>query len=51
MPSDQSEIELANLTPVESEKIAVPGVKEAKIRLECTLEHSLQLGGSDSPGM
>lgn len=47
---NQSEIELANLTPVESVKISVPGVKEAKIRMECSLEHSLELGGSDSPG-
>ncbi|MGM7721380.1 flavin reductase family protein [Metabacillus sp. Hm71] len=50
LPPDQSEIELAKLTPVESEKISVPGVKEAKIRMECTLEHSLELGGSDTPG-
>ncbi|KYG25772.1 flavin reductase family protein [Priestia endophytica] len=47
---NQSEIELANLTPVESVKISVSGVKEAKIRMECSLEHSLELGGSDSPG-
>lgn len=47
---DQSEIELAQLTPVESMKISVPGVMEAKIRMECTLEHSLELGGVDSPG-
>ncbi|MGF9857575.1 flavin reductase family protein [Priestia endophytica] len=47
---NQSEIELANLTPVESVKISVPGVKEAKIRMECSLENSLELGGSDSPG-
>ena len=46
----ESEIELANLTPVESVKISVPGVKEAKIRMECSLEHSLELGGLDSPG-
>ncbi|MFF2448893.1 flavin reductase family protein [Neobacillus sp. NPDC058068] len=50
LPPDQSEIELANLTPVESIKIAVPGVKEAKIRMECSLEHSLELGGSGTPG-
>ncbi|MFJ7728623.1 flavin reductase family protein [Neobacillus sp. NPDC097160] len=47
---DQSEIELANLTPVESVKISVPGVKEAKIRMECSLEHSLELGGPETPG-
>lgn len=50
LPANQSEIELANLTPVESVKVSVPGVKEAKIRMECSLEHSLELGGSDSPG-
>lgn len=47
---DQSEIELAKLTPVDSVKISVPGVKEAKIRMECSLEHSIELGGMDSPG-
>lgn len=50
LPPDQSEIELANLTPVDSVKISVPGVKEAKIRMECSLEHSIELGGLDSPG-
>jgi flavin reductase (DIM6/NTAB) family NADH-FMN oxidoreductase RutF len=50
LPPDESEIDLANLTPVESVKISVPGVKEAKIRMECSLEHSLELGGSDTPG-
>lgn len=50
LPPDQSEIELANLTPIESIKISVPGVEEAKIRMECVLEHSLELGGLESPG-
>ncbi|MGF6950920.1 flavin reductase (DIM6/NTAB) family NADH-FMN oxidoreductase RutF [Neobacillus sp. B4I6] len=50
LPSDQSEVKLANLTSVDSVKISVPGVKEAKIRMECLLEHSLELGSSDSPG-
>lgn len=47
---NQSEIELADLSPVKSEKISVPGVKEAKIRLECVLEHSVELGDKESPG-
>lgn len=47
---DQSEIELAQLTPVNSVKVSVPGVKEAKIRMECILEHALELGGQNSPG-
>ena len=50
LPSNQSEIELANFTPVESEKVSVPGVQEAKIRMECVLENSLEFVGSDSPG-
>jgi flavin reductase (DIM6/NTAB) family NADH-FMN oxidoreductase RutF len=49
LPPDESEIELANLTPIQSIKISVPGVKEAKIRMECSLEHSIELGGLDSP--
>ncbi len=50
LPPDESEIEIANLTPVESVKISVPGVNEAKIRMECSSEHSLELGNSDTPG-
>ncbi len=50
LPPDQSEIELAHLTPVESAKISVPGVTEAKVRMECTLEHTLELGDQDKPG-
>jgi flavin reductase (DIM6/NTAB) family NADH-FMN oxidoreductase RutF len=46
----QSEVELAQLTPIDSVKVAVPGVKEAKIRMECVLEQSLELGGEDTPG-
>jgi flavin reductase (DIM6/NTAB) family NADH-FMN oxidoreductase RutF len=50
LPPEQSELELAQLTPVQSVKISVPGVKEAKIRMECTLAHLLELGEGDSPG-
>ncbi|MNZ62298.1 Flavoredoxin [compost metagenome] len=50
LPSEQSEIQLAGLTAIDSTKISVPGVKEAKIRMECVLEHSLELGGVDAPG-
>ncbi|MEN8702286.1 flavin reductase family protein [Bacillus infantis] len=50
LPPEQSEIETAGFTAEASEKIAVPGVKEAKIRMECVLEHALELGGTDSPG-
>ena len=47
LPTSQSEVQLAGLTPVESVSVSVPGVKEAKVRMECVLEHSLELGGSD----
>ncbi|WP_102345937.1 flavin reductase family protein [Bacillus sp. Marseille-P3661] len=50
LSSNQSKIELAKLTPIKSKIISVPGVKEAKIRMECTLEHYLELGGYGSPG-
>ncbi|MFC4558412.1 flavin reductase family protein [Virgibacillus kekensis] len=50
LPSNESEIELAGLTPVPSEKISVPGVKQAKVRLECKLEHTLKVGDEDAPG-
>ncbi|AXF56034.1 flavin reductase family protein [Salicibibacter kimchii] len=45
-----SEIEKADLSLVKSEIISVPGIKEAKVRFECTLEHSLELGENDSIG-
>ncbi|MFC4779143.1 flavin reductase family protein [Paenibacillus sp. GCM10023252] len=53
LPPDESEVQLAGLTPVASEEISVPGLAEARIRMECVLEHSLELGGSagtDGPG-
>ncbi|TDL75391.1 flavin reductase family protein [Rhodococcus qingshengii] len=50
LPPEESEIELAHLSPVESVKISVPGIKEAKIRMECSLEHSLELGGTETLG-
>jgi Conserved protein/domain typically associated with flavoprotein oxygenases, DIM6/NTAB family len=47
LPSDVSELELAGLTAVASDAVTVPGVAEARIRMECVLEHALQLGGED----
>jgi flavin reductase (DIM6/NTAB) family NADH-FMN oxidoreductase RutF len=44
LPPNESEVELAGLTPVESVKLSVPGIKEAKIRLECELEQVIPLG-------
>lgn len=45
LPPDQSEISVAGLTPVDSRIISVPGVKEAKIRMECVLEHAVKFPG------
>ncbi len=47
LPPDQSEVELAGLTPVPSEVIEVPGVREARVRMECVLQHALPLGGRE----
>lgn len=46
LPPNESEIALAGLTPVPSESIPVPGVAEAKVRMECVLERAIQLGGT-----
>lgn len=51
LPSDQSEIDLTNLSVITSREIAVPGIKEAKVRFECVLEHIIELGENrDTPG-
>lgn len=47
LPPNESEVAWTGLTPVASETITVPGVEEAKIRMECLLERAIQLGGSE----
>ena len=47
LPPHESEIEHANLTLMPSDVVKVPGVKEAKVRLECTLEQKVTLGGDE----
>ena len=49
LPATESEIELVNLTLVQSENVSVPGVKEAKVRMECRLVQAIPLGG-EGPG-
>ena len=49
LPANESEISLAGLTEISSANVSVPGIKEAKIRMECTLEHIVELGEPDSP--
>jgi len=46
LPRGESELDLTELTLVESESIAVPGVNEAKVRFECRLEQVVELGGT-----
>jgi flavin reductase (DIM6/NTAB) family NADH-FMN oxidoreductase RutF len=46
LPPDESEAAYAGLTPVASEKIAVPGIAEARFRMECLLEQAIPLGGT-----
>lgn len=48
LPPEESEVELAMLTTVPSDKIKVPGITEAKIRMECVLERAIELGGTPS---
>lgn len=51
LPQNESEIVHAGLSLVKSEKVDVPGVKEAKVRLECVLETALELGvDEENPG-
>ncbi|MDT8861076.1 flavin reductase family protein [Alkalihalobacillus sp. MEB130] len=50
LPPNESEITETNLTPVHSLKIKVPGIQEAKVRMECVLEQAIPLGGTkDQP--
>ena len=49
LPASESEVELANLTLVPSTEIMVPGVREAKVRMECRLVKAIPLGG-EGPG-
>ncbi|OES43492.1 flavin reductase family protein [Domibacillus iocasae] len=44
---EESEISLTNLTVINSEKIDVPAVQEAKIRMECVLEQKITLGETE----
>lgn len=41
---DVNEFERAGVTPADSSSIKVPRVAEAKISMECTVEHMLKLG-------
>ncbi|MFD0673284.1 flavin reductase family protein [Cohnella sp. GCM10027633] len=47
LPPEESEVALAGLTPVASAKVSVPGIAEARIRMECVLEQAIPLGGAE----
>lgn len=47
LPPNESELERTGFTTVLSEKVTVPGLAQAKIRLECKLEKAITLGGTD----
>ncbi|WP_217594179.1 flavin reductase family protein [Cohnella sp. GbtcB17] len=50
LPPEESELGFAGFTAVPSSAVPVPGLAEAKIRMECVLEHAYPLGGTaDAP--
>lgn len=49
LPATESEIKLASLTLVKSENVSVPGIREARVRMECRLVQSIPFG-KDGPG-
>ena len=50
LPETASELELTHFTPISSKVVSVPGIKEAKIRMECQLEQVIELGGENQDG-
>ncbi|MCZ8523269.1 MULTISPECIES: flavin reductase family protein [Paenibacillus] len=50
LPPEESKVARAGLTPIPSDCIPVPGLQEARIRMECLLEQAIELGGTpDAP--
>lgn len=47
LPPDESEIDRAQFTLINSSTIDVPGIVEAKVRFECEVEQILTLGGTE----
>ena len=50
IPANESEFELAGLTPIASSLILPPRVKECKITMECEMVHHYQLENSKTGG-
>lgn len=47
LPQDVTELDLTTFQLAKSSQIRVPGIKEAKIRMECVLEQVVELGEDD----
>ncbi len=47
---DVSEVDQTNLSLVQSEKVDVPGISEARVRMECKLHRNIPLGGDAENG-
>lgn len=48
---NRSELEKADLSTIPSTKVKAPGIKEAKVRLECRIKQIIPLGGKEAePG-
>ncbi len=47
LPYNESELELAKMTRVNSELLSVPGIKEAKVRMECKLIKAIHMEKED----
>ncbi|RHW30913.1 flavin reductase family protein [Lysinibacillus yapensis] len=47
LPYNVSELNLAKMTEVQSEAIRVPGIKEAKVRMECRLVKAIPLESNE----
>lgn len=47
LPPEVSELNVTHFTLAESKVVSVPGIKEAKVRMECVLEQIIELGEED----
>lgn len=47
LPEDENELDLTHFTLADSIEIDVPGIKEARVRFECQLEQTIELGGNE----
>jgi len=50
LPAGESEYDLTGLTPVPSEMVAVPGVAESPVNMECKVKEIIKLGDHGGAG-